>query len=257
MLLIGVIFYFKQIPQRNFLLKLIAWALVILVGMSIPAGKKIRYVLAFSPALALFCAYLLVEVQQQKYLIFLQKGIYWLCYFLPMVCFAATLAVEIVSWQQHWRSGILFPWVITLFLILQWLCWLMRKLGGLTMGIAAFSFVLAYILLVEPINLMLNHTHNFVMRVEVLRKHAHAQLSFYQESPDGLPIKYLVNMPSEERANYLEFPQQLAGINTFSFFVASPEHFAKIPAEVLRNMRIVTTGNVGHDPVVVFAPGVG
>jgi 4-amino-4-deoxy-L-arabinose transferase-like glycosyltransferase len=257
LLLVGVLCHFKKIPQRNFLLKLIAWALVILIGMSIPAGKKIRYVLAFSPALALFCAYLLAETQQQKYLAWLKEGIYWFCYFLPMLFFTATLAVEIISWQQHWHSGILFPWVITLFLIMQWLCWLSRKQAMLTLGIAALSFVLAYILLVEPINLMLNHTHNFVMRLEVLRKHAHAQLSFYQESPDGLPIKYLVNMPVEEHINYLEFPQQLTGINTYSFFIASPEHFAKIPQNVLRNMHIVVTGNVGHDPVVVFAPGVG
>ncbi|MES2218028.1 MAG: glycosyltransferase family 39 protein [Pseudomonadota bacterium] len=252
LMLIGALYNLKKIVRQNFLLKLIDWSLVILIGMSIPAGKKIRYVLACAPALALICAYLFAEPQKQKHLLLLRRAAYWFCYFLPMVCFVATLAVEIVGLQQHWHTQILLPAIFALFLVLQWLCWLTRTNPAGTMGIAALSFVMAYIFLIEPINLMLNHTHNFVMNVEVMRKHEHAQLGFYQENPDGLPIKYLVNMPAEEMINYLDQPAQLAGINTHAFFIASPENYAKIPQGVLHAMTIVATGNVGHDPVVVF-----
>jgi 4-amino-4-deoxy-L-arabinose transferase-like glycosyltransferase len=253
LMLIGFCFSLKHITQKNFLLKLLDWSLVILIGMSIPAGKKIRYILAFAPALALICAYLLAEPQKQKYLLKLRNVTYWVCGFFPLVCFAATLMVEMESLKNHWQSGIYFPWVFAVFLLLQGLSWLARKDVGAMLGVAALSFYLAFILLIEPINLMLNATHDFVLRVEMMRKQEHAQLAFYQENPDGLPIKYLVNMPDEEKVLFLEAPAQLAGLNTRAFFVASPEHFAGIPVAVLRSMAIVTTGNVGHDPVVVFA----
>lgn len=45
-------------PQRKLLFKCIAWVAVILLGLSIPVDKKMRYVLAIAPALALICAFL-------------------------------------------------------------------------------------------------------------------------------------------------------------------------------------------------------
>jgi 4-amino-4-deoxy-L-arabinose transferase-like glycosyltransferase len=252
LMLIGWFSQTKNPAHKNFMLKLADWALVILIGMSIPAGKKIRYLLPFAPALALMAAYLFAEAPQQKYWLALRNGTYWVCYFIPMVCFVATLAVEVVSLQQHWHLAFIFPAIFGLFLMMQGLCWVTRSNAAYTLGIAALAFVAAYVLLGEPINLMSNATHQFVMNTEVLRKHDHAQLSFYQQDPDGLPIKYVVNMPQEEPILYLEQPAQLAGLNTHAFFIASPEHYAAIPPAVLKSMVIVTTGKLGHDPVVVF-----
>jgi len=47
----------KQSVDRKLLWKLIGWVMVILIGMSIPDDKKIRYVLPMVPAVALIAAY--------------------------------------------------------------------------------------------------------------------------------------------------------------------------------------------------------
>ena len=252
LMLIGFSFNLKKVAEKNFLLKLIDWMLVILIGMSIPAGKKIRYVLAMAPALSLLAGYLFTVPQQQRYLRVLRKYIYWFCYFLPLYCLSIALVLEVFAWRKHWQIDILFTWVCALFIVLQWLCWLVRKYDTRVMGVAALSFVMANMLLVEPVNLMLNRTHNFVMTMEAGRKHNHAELVFYQENPDGLPIKYEVNMPLEDKILYLELPEQLAALTVPAYFIASPEHYAKIPGEILQAMQIVATGHVGHDQVVVF-----
>jgi 4-amino-4-deoxy-L-arabinose transferase-like glycosyltransferase len=253
LMLIGLCYGLKNITQQKFLLKLTDWVLVILVGMSIPAGKKIRYLLAFAPALALLCAWLLAEPQKQKYLIKLRACVYWFCCFFPLVCFAATLVVELQALKYHWQPVIYFPMVFAVFLLLQILSWLTKKNSAAMMGVAALSFVLAFILLIEPVNLMLNATRDFVMRIEGLRQQQHAQLAFYQENPDGLPIKYLVNMPTEDHVLFLDAPAQLAALNTRAMFITSPEHYAAIPTAILHSMAMVATGKVGHDAVVVFA----
>jgi 4-amino-4-deoxy-L-arabinose transferase-like glycosyltransferase len=252
LMLLGLSLNLKKVADKNFLLKLIDWMLVILIGMSIPAGKKIRYVLAMAPALSLIAAYLFAMPQQQRYLQSLRKYIYWFCYFLPIYCCVMTLLLEVFAWRHHWQLDILYNWVIALFLVMQWLCWLAKKYDTRVMAISALAFVMANILLVEPVNLLLNRTRSFVMTVEVLRKHDHAELVFYQENPDGLPIKYEVNMPLEEKIFYVDVPWQLASLNAPAYFIATPEHFAKIPDEILQTVQIVVSGHVGHDAVVVF-----
>ena len=46
---------------------------------------------------------------------------------------------------------------------------------------------------VEPINLHLHDSSDFVHRIEALMADRPGSLVFYKENPDGLPIKYLVN----------------------------------------------------------------
>lgn len=53
----GIVKRMQTLPQINFLLTIISWALIILIGMSIPGDKKIRYILPATPAFALIASY--------------------------------------------------------------------------------------------------------------------------------------------------------------------------------------------------------
>ncbi len=53
--------------EIKFLRMLIGWVLVIIVGLSIPGDKKIRYVLPMAPALALLCGYVLMMKKQRQW----------------------------------------------------------------------------------------------------------------------------------------------------------------------------------------------
>lgn len=242
--------------------KLLGWVLIILVGLTIPAGKKIRYVLSIVPALSLISAYLFVLPPKAKYLIALRKFIYSVSYILPSLCF---VLAAIVYTQYYWRKPTKFmlgfshglqpnlPSVIVLFLILQILCFYYRKREMVVLGLASFTFMTTYVSIVEPINLSLNHTRDFVEQVEKSRHLKNAQLVFYQENPDGLPIKYVMNMRTEEKPHFITKPDQIAQYQAAAFFVASPQHFNTLPASIQNNVTVVYTGNIGHAPIVVFA----
>jgi len=244
--------------DMKFIQKLAGWALIILVGLTIPAGKKIRYVLAFVPALALMSAYLFALPQRQKQLLSLQQIVYWFCYFLPLLCLAITLMIEFFAPQKHLLAGIPYSLLAILFLTLQWVCfigrWRFSEADGLVvLVVAALTFVISYIWIVEPINLALNRTRDFVATTEILRHHNRAKLVFYQENPDAMPIKYVANMPQEDMPIFMNTPNEIEQLKTQAFFVVSEEHVATMPKNILESLRVVYSGSIGHAPVVIFA----
>jgi hypothetical protein len=111
---------------------------------------------------------------------------------------------------------------------------------------------LSVIFIVDPINLALNRTHDFVQQVESMRQKEHAALVFYHENPDGMPIKYIVNMSREEKPFFIENTTALAKWNRPAYFVTDEEYFSQLPNVLLRQIEIKNTGKVGHDRVVVF-----
>jgi 4-amino-4-deoxy-L-arabinose transferase-like glycosyltransferase len=238
--------------NKTFLLQLCGWVAIIIVGMTIPEAKKIRYILPFAPALALLCAYLFSVPQKQTFLRGLQKWTYWLLYFVPWLLMALIIFFEGFVISHHWRPQILFVPVIALFMILQWLSWIVRKNILHVFTVSALAMVMFYILIVEPVNLLLNRTHALVMSVEILRNHNHADLVFYQENPDGLPIKYLANLQVEVKPVFISTPEQLSTYTGRAYFITDRDYFSKIPRTILHSSQIVYTGSIGHDEVVVF-----
>ncbi|MDR3477174.1 MAG: glycosyltransferase family 39 protein [Gammaproteobacteria bacterium] len=242
--------------------KLLGWALVILIGLTIPAGKKIRYVIAFVPALALISAYLFVLPPKAKYLILLRKSIYCVGFVLPLLCFIlAIIAFAETTFKTPTRFMLGFanglqpnlPSVIVLFFILQVVSFFYRKREMVVLGIASLTFVMTYVSIVEPINLALNHTRDFVEMVETSRHMKGAELIFYRENPDGLPIKYVMNMPREEVPAFISDSHDILQVKKRAYFVATPQHFLDMPKSIASKVAILYKGNIGHVPIVVFA----
>jgi len=170
------------------LTQLTAWAFIILVGISIPGDKKIRYVLPMAPALALLASYFFMTVIKRK---------------------------------------IILPTF-------------------------TFIFIVAYLAIVEPIELAIDKTRDFVVQVESMRLKKHAKLVFYQEGRDGLPIKYLVNMTQEEQPIFIDDVKKLLSLQGHAIFIISQANFAKLPPAVLSHLQIKLRGKIGHKEVVVL-----
>jgi len=71
---LAIFFILKTLPQLfkknapphiQWLRLLMGWVLVIMIGLSIPADKKIRYILPIAPALALICSHFLTVVKNR------------------------------------------------------------------------------------------------------------------------------------------------------------------------------------------------
>lgn len=253
--------------QKILIRKLIAWVLIILIGLSIPGDKKMRYILAISPALALISAYLFILPKEKKYLTYLYKVVYQLCFYAPSLGLLISLGI---MWFCQWK---LIPLKINLLVIatgfvgLQLSNFLIAartkvKVNNESTGmaaneffmvlIAALSFVMLSVFCLEPLNLTINRTRDFVRQVEQLRYEQHAQLAFYQEGPDGLPIKYLINSPSNDIPWFISDANALSAVKTKVFIIAGVDEFSQIPQPIAKQMQIIAHDIIGRKPVVVF-----
>jgi hypothetical protein len=88
----------EQSVNRQFIFKLFGWTMVILLGMTVPDDKKVRYILPMSPAIALIAAYPFVASESQRYFVILRKiSMAFFC-FLPLALLI--VAVFVVSKVQ-------------------------------------------------------------------------------------------------------------------------------------------------------------
>ncbi|HSW92748.1 MAG TPA: glycosyltransferase family 39 protein [Gammaproteobacteria bacterium] len=237
--------FFKKNPTQSirFLRSLAGWILVIMLGLSIPADKKVRYILSISPALALVCSYLIVTILN-GFLHWTKKGFYWLCRLLPLLA----LGVLYVLYQKQ----VVLPYyfLTAFFIVIQMMMVIIRN-NDTVFFLAVATFFSANVFIVEKINVDSNKTRDFVRQVEVIREKNHAKLAFYHEGRDGIAIKYLLNMSNEESP---QFVSDISKTQVKSvFFVTSKENYYVLPESVRKNLHVMMAGRIGRDEVVVFS----
>lgn len=247
-------------PDAAFLLQLSGWVLVIILGMSVPGDKKVRYVLPMAPALALLCGYLWSAQPHQRYFRNLRYALIYFYLFLPMLLCVATFFVRRIALNHLLPSSLPFLPMIVFFALLQAanLFFYLTDTSALWRRLSwvifcgSFCFITANLFLVEPIELFVDRTRDFVVAVERVRLHKHAQLVFYHEQSDGLPIKYLVNMTIETKPEFIEDVEAIPKVREPAIFITSTEYFYALPKALRKKLNIIAEGRIGHVNVVVF-----
>ena len=203
----------SSIKTLHLLRHLAFGTLIILIGMSIPGAKKIRYILPIVPFISLASAFLLIEPLQNKFLIFLKKFIVHFCTFLPISGLLLIAATKFFSWHQHITLNINYLISSTLLSILICISFWIRKrifpdkeLFTLSLGVA--SFIILYIFAVQPVEIQLNQVKPFVAQVEMLRQ-PEQNIVFYQIGPDGADIKFMVALDKPMHPDFLYQTQEL------------------------------------------------
>ncbi|RDI48671.1 hypothetical protein AQULUS_17130 [Aquicella lusitana] len=264
----GMVYIFlyrrRSLPDAGFLLKLVGWMLVILIGMSIPGDKKTRYILPMAPAIALIAAYPFAVLTREKYFSLLRSIILRIFLYFPALLMLATEAVFFYANNRHLDFGIAYLPVVTLLIAMQLLNFLVvfryiNREACLTTWMimtAALGFVMTYIGVMEKIELSLNQSRHFVAAVEEQRIQNRSRLVFYKEKPDGWPIKYLTQMPHAlprgEQPVFIDDPQSLLEFTSPAFFVTRVAYFNALPTEIVSRFEIVAHDSMGHVQVVVF-----
>lgn len=243
---LAILFLMGAIPKKikkdgTFLRALIGWVLIIMIGLSIPADKKIRYILPIAPALALISAYFLVNAHSHI-LLWLKKIVYLFCWILPCI----VLSMLCVLYYKHiaLNYGVLF----LIFVMLQ-LFMLRSRKESFIFFLAVATFFLAHVLIIEKINLDSNQTARFVQRIEQMREKQHVALGFYREGKDGFAIKYLADMQHEENPLFIDDIQKAP---PRIFLITSEEHFNALPERLRKSCRLIGSGKIGRDDVLVF-----
>lgn len=194
------------------LLLLLAWAGVVLVGLSIPQTKKIRYILPAIPAVAGLASYALMS-GRATWAKWLKRCVEALLLLLPLLAcvfivvqktrladagiglagysaaFVAIFAGSALVALRRWRNGVDTAIPLTLA--------------------ACLTVYVFQVGVFEPINVQAHDTRGFVQRIEALRTKQPGALAFYKENPDGLVIKYLVNAKLDFSPLFIKDPAQL------------------------------------------------
>lgn len=250
----GVYFYFKKeksSAEIRLILQCVGWVLIILLGMSIPADKKVRYILPIAPALALICGYLYV-VGENKYFKALRRGLSVLCFFLPMIALG-------LLWFVHCdcpELRLFFTVSSGLLIMLQLAMIFCYRFPIVIFFAAVGVFLVTMISVVEPVKIYLNRARDFVLQAENFREQQHAALVFYREGRDGLVIKYLVNMPNEATPVFINEIGQLQEINRPAIIITTADNYAKIPQNITNSFVILFKKKLGREEMVVFSKNV-
>lgn len=255
----GILYYAVRSPARAalpiFLFQLIGWVVIVLVGMSIPGDKKIRYILPVMPAVALLASYPFIALGNQSYFTWLRMVLRLLLLFLPALLLLSLLSGGYFFAASEWLAQGVSASVLTALAVLQvfsWMYWHKHHSDAYLLFFAVLAFVLTYLGVFEPAELYVERARDFVQQVESMRFSQQASLVFYHEKPDGLPIKYLIDMPEEAQPQFIDKPEDLLALPAAAVVIARESEFAALSSVIADQFEVVDRGSLGHVKVVVF-----
>ncbi len=220
--IITIIFYFKRIFDRKEqdreiqLIRLLAgWALIVIIGMSIPGTKHMRYILPMAPALALLGAFIFVHNQRNAWLDGIRTLIVILCLVVPFGCIVGTIVICLVFSSAMSATLVkilpliilLLPLTVALILACKFKKLSRDTINFSAMGVMVFSFATFIILVFQPFEQYKYDTSKFSKVVENIRA-GKRELVFYQVGPDGEDVQYITNLNKLEIPLFVIFIQE-------------------------------------------------
>jgi 4-amino-4-deoxy-L-arabinose transferase-like glycosyltransferase len=250
----------RQWDERQyFLLLMVGWLAVVIAGMSVPQGKKERYLLPMVPALALIAAYPLVALQQTRTIDMLRHIIEKTLMLLPLLGIIGILV------GQHYlnRSGQtlslpLVPVLLALIAIqLAIVLWFKRQplrnrreLGIMLWAVAAFW--LCNVAVFEQAYLQLYASKPFVDRVEQLRRDSVAPLGFYGVAKDNTAIKYLVNADYDLHPLFLLTIDEVQAHREPLYLLVKDEYNDEVQQTLGDRIEAVETGRLRNRAITAY-----
>ena len=254
--------YILRRKDRNyeFIGYMVGWVLIVLIGMSVPSAKKIRYILPIVPALSLVAAYLLIDSSPKGILFMTRKTILAVCSFLPLLVSIA--AVGILSFGKYFGLAVDVNFLIVLALLIA-LSIIARTLSKRLKGypnqdmvsavVGVTAFIIVSIGVVQPINATLECTRPFVEKVKLLQEEQPGDIIFYQIGPDTEDIKFMVNYDKPIMPIFINSPDELLKCRKNSYFIAKKQRFDHLPEDVKKRTQLRFEGRIGHRDCVVFS----
>lgn len=207
--------HFFQTPHYRLVLSLMLWVALILVGLSIPHTKKVRYLVPMLPALCAVVAYPLAVSVSPRLTTFLK---------ISLSCYPAFLACILLYGKSVATAhGITFPagYTATLVILLSLQCgiivtWIWQRAQSVQVASLFIAAALAswttWSVVAAPTLEKMHNTADFVMKAEQIRANQPAPLVFYKIGKDGMAIKYMVNLEHAELPQFAHSEEALAFI---------------------------------------------
>jgi len=243
---------------------LLVWVLVVMVGLSIPTTKKVRYLLPMVPAIAALAAYPFYEGFDQSSPRVgknFKRMLEWFLFLLPSVALIGLWKAFQYA-QQHASLSLPLPFesiamallaIQVVVAVVHWRAQSKVKTGGVLCGAVA-SLWLLNVWIVEPATLAIHDTQHLVKQVEALRQQQPGSLVFFRIGKDAAAIKYLVNV------DYDLQPQFTSGVAELDALAVRPVYVMLQDTDLpllqrssrLRNATPVVQDHFDHGYYSVF-----
>jgi 4-amino-4-deoxy-L-arabinose transferase-like glycosyltransferase len=245
-------------PAARLLLFLLGWALVILIGLSIPHTKKIRYLLPMMPAIAAIAAYPFID-QSNRLLLWMRRIIDGIFFLLPILAGAGLWAAENFAQKHQLELPVSLPLLAALLFIMQLaIIYSTLKLrtantrSAVNALCAAATLWILQVVLIEPAQLQLHDTQTFVRNVEQLRRQQPAPLVFFKVGKDAAAIKYLVNVDYDLRPDFYASPDDINRAKPPFYLVLDNSQRAALHDSKIDRLTPVASGRFDNDTYVAF-----
>lgn len=256
--------YFSKAPVGSYAALrqgLTAWFLIIVLGMSVPGTKHLRYVVSAVPAVALLGAF--VFINPDKIAIFKKvRDIFLkLCKFAPFAALGAVIVGAIVL--KILKINIPVPMFLpaVLFLVLGFaLIGGTRKIKDtdrvmFTVALTAMLFFVIKIMIIEPIETYSESSYKLVTEIEKIRP-ADSKLTFCGIGPDGEDLKYLINLKRSKSyiPNFiaLDKNEEILNLKPGTLIIFKFNKIKSIKPEVRQRLQEVAKGDLGHRVCIVY-----
>jgi len=249
----------RKDSNYEFIGYLVVWILIVLIGMSVPADKKMRHILPVVPALSLVAAYLLIDSSPKGILFEARKAFLSICSSLPLLAGIATVGILSFGRCFGVHADVHFLIVLALLIGLSIIArTLNKRLRGhpnhdmvpAVVGVAAF--IIVSIGVAQPINLASETTRPFVARVKLLQEERPGDIAFYKIGPDGEDIKFMVNYDKPLKPAFATSPEELLDSRQYSYFITEDRDFDGLPDDVKSCTKVRIKGKIGHRACTVF-----
>lgn len=250
----------RRTQEDRFLGALALWVVVVLGAMSIPATKKIRYVLPIVPALALIASSLMVAPPVAGLLGRVRRVFLGFCDSLPAASVVGLGGFLLFAYlrRPEWCTGSLIA--LALVIPLLAVAWKLdrgwrqipnRDLYVQAVGVA--TFLVIQVCVVSPVIHSSESTAPFVRQVEALCEESPGAISFFRVGPDAEDVKFMANASRLFPARFAGSIEALRETPDLHYVITKESVFRALPAEESELMQVLAQGRIGHRDFVLLA----
>ena len=237
---------------------LTAWFLVIVLGMSVPGTKHLRYVVAAVPAAALLAAFVFENPDKLPIFKKLRDIFLKVCRFAPFAALAIVIIGAIVL--KILKIDIPIPMFLpaVMFLILGF-----AMIGGtrkikeadrimFMVALTAMTFFVIKIMIIEPLETYGESSYKLVSKIENLRSPG-SRVTFCGIY-DGEDLKYMVNLKQRYIPNFVSMGdnEELLKLPPGSLIILKSGKSKFVKPDVLKRLEVVAEGDLGHRKCIVY-----
>lgn len=231
------------------------WILIIMLGMSIPNVRKIRYLMPIIPALSILASYWWYKTAEDIKKIRVINFLNYVFLALPFFILFLLITLNMMSFQP---TAFLAVHALSAYILLGLLSgisfyYLAKKIISIyaliPLGIGVMSLWIALVFVITPIQAHLNQARPFT--TELIKKLPdHYQLAFFQMMPDGVAIHFLF------AANLVTPPKFITTIDVQHMknicFLTAEKTFYQQNEIFKKHMVVLMSGKLSHQDMVVF-----